>query len=94
MIGTLYNNIKSVSNWTKEYISSGEFKRVVFSVVTVGGYHYYFIDKQNDFREKQYILQKENLDAKIKHDEEMRRKEEEKKKKLGSETWNLNIFVS
>ena len=81
MIGTLYNNIKSVSNWTKEYISSGEFKRVVFSVVTVGGYHYYFIDKQNDFREKQYILQKENLDAKIKHDEEMRRKEEEIRKR-------------
>ena len=74
MIGTLYNNIKSVSNWTKEYISSGEFKRVLFSVITVGAYHYYFIDKQNDFREKQYILQKENLEAKIKHDEEKKRR--------------------
>lgn len=57
MIGTLYNNIKSTSNWTKEYVLSDNFKRAVFSIITIGGYHYYFMDKQ--FRYEREIRIKE-----------------------------------
>ena len=64
MIGTLYNNIKSVSNWTKEYLFSDNFKKAVFSIITIGGYHYYFTDKQ-------FTFQREILEIRIRHDREI-----------------------
>ena len=74
MFGTIYNNIKSVSNWTKEYLLSDNFKRAVFSIVTIGGYHYYFMDKQ-------FTFQREILETSMRHDREMRNKEEELRKR-------------
>ena len=69
MFGTIYNNIKSVSNWTKEYLLSDNFKRAVFSIVTIGGYHYYFMDKQ--FRYEREIRKQEEeirkLEMEIEH---------------------------
>jgi hypothetical protein len=74
MLSTTYNNIKSISSWTREYLLSENFKRAVFSIITIGGYHYYFMDKQ-------FMFQKEILDTQIKHEREIRIKEEEIRKR-------------
>ena len=56
---TFYNHFKSITNWTKEYLLSDTFKRVTLSIITLGGYHYYHLDKQ-------YALQKDIFDLRFK----------------------------
>jgi hypothetical protein len=59
MIGTLYNNIKSISNWTKECVFNENFKVAFLSIITIGAYRYHHAGKQ-------FKLERENFDAEFK----------------------------
>lgn len=82
MIGTLYDNIKSASAWTKEYIDRNvvkpifneKFKRVILNIITIGAYEYHYMNKQ-------YKIQDENYSIKVRQFEENRRRDEENRRK-------------
>lgn len=82
MFGTLYDNIKSASAWTREYIEylavkpifDDKFKRVILNIITIGAYEYHYMNKQHK-------IQDENYSVKVKRFEENRRRDEENRRK-------------